>query len=154
MLFFLLCITSRHRRVCYILLLWMINHLRNPIEELIVFQQNLNILIFEWLWISMQQYRKVLFPTSSILFFISSGNWSNNSSRFTPWYLSPKVPTSPWYLSFSPWYLFPNVPCWGGILLSWGRNLSTKDTTLEVLMEKSAGRILLTDFFNYFRLLA
>ena len=47
MLFFLLCITSRHRRVCYILLLWMINHLRNPIEELIVFQQNLNILIFE-----------------------------------------------------------------------------------------------------------
>lgn len=47
MLFFLLCITSRHRRVSNIFLLRMINHLRNPIEELIVFQQNLNILIFE-----------------------------------------------------------------------------------------------------------
>ena len=47
MLFFLLCITPRHRRVSNILLQWMINHLRNPIEELIVFQQNLNILIFE-----------------------------------------------------------------------------------------------------------
>ena len=40
-----------------------------------------------------------LFPTSSILFFISSGNRSNNSSRFTPWYLSPNVPCLPWYIS-------------------------------------------------------